>query len=183
MININNPRTAAHKLIAVFFLLFATSAFAQSRGFGAGIIAGETTGLSFKKWLTRSTAWDLALAWSLEGNNSFTVHADYLKHRWPFYDAAEGRLPLHYGIGPTVSFYDGDGKNDIGVGARVPVGLNYHIWSARVGVFVEVVPTLNLYPGTDFRIDAAIGVRYFFAAKRRARPQPPTGKTRRDGSK
>ncbi len=183
MTNISYLRTAAYKLIVVLILMFATSAFAQSRGFGAGIIAGETTGLSFKKWLTRSTAWDLALAWSLEGHNSFTVHADYLKHRWPFYEAAKGRLPLHYGVGPTVSFHNGDKDDHIGVGARVPVGLNYHMWSARVGIFAEVVPTLNLFPGTDFSVDAAIGVRYFFAAKRRARPQRPTGKIRRDGSK
>ncbi|MEE9501339.1 MAG: hypothetical protein V3V48_04650, partial [Candidatus Aminicenantaceae bacterium] len=53
---------------------------AQDRGFGLGIILGEPTGVSFKNWVGRREAFDVAVAWSFEGEGAIHIHADYLFH-------------------------------------------------------------------------------------------------------
>ncbi len=150
--------------LLIFLLLSRTPSFGQNSGFGIGLIAGEPTGVSFKNWLDSSTAWDFAVAWSIEGDNSFTLHGDYLKHRFGLFSVAKGDLPLYFGVGGTLKFNDDAGQTAFG--ARVPVGLDYHFEDLPLGAFLEVVPVLGLFPETDFRLNAAIGIRYFFGSKR-----------------
>ena len=71
-------------LSLVFFL--STAALSQDRGFGAGIILGEPTGLSAKSWLSQQNAIDLGLAYSFRHRGYFHLHADYL---WHFPDVIE----------------------------------------------------------------------------------------------
>jgi len=51
-------------LALLVILFFCTPTVAQDRGFGLGIIVGEPTGLSFKKWSGDTTAIGGAIAWS-----------------------------------------------------------------------------------------------------------------------
>ncbi len=111
-----------------------------------------------KNWLSRDTALDIALAWSFEGDNSFTIHGDYLTHRFHLISVRKGRLPVYFGLGGRIKF-DGD---DIKVGIRVPVGLNYLFENAPLDLFLEVVPRLELVPDTEVNLNAAVGIRYFF---------------------
>ena len=144
-----------------FILLFSNSIYAQGNGFGLGMILGEPTGISLKNWLGRSTAVDFAIAWSLEGKNSFTIHGDYLSHHFKWTQVESGSLPFYYGIGGSIKFTDDDAR----LGARVPLGLNYHFENLTLDLFLEFVPVLLLLPKTDFDINASIGIRYFFTRK------------------
>jgi len=149
----------------IFFFLWLLAmtlsggrAQAQESGFGLGIILGEPTGLTAKKWLSTDTALDFAAAWSFGGEDSITLHADFLQHKFNLIKIESGSLPVYYGIGGRLKF----DKNDTRLAARIPIGLNYHFEGAVLDIFVEVVPRLELVPSTEFDIGAALGVRYFF---------------------
>lgn len=137
------------------------SSRANSDGFGLGFIAGEPTGVSGKLWMGRTTALDMAVAWSSEGEgDDLQLQADHVWHDFGLLSVDEGRLPVYYGIGARVRFDDGPG--DDGVGVRFPVGLAYLFQGNKVDIFGEVVPTLEVTPDTDFDVEGGIGLRYFF---------------------
>jgi hypothetical protein len=53
-------------------------------------------------------------------------------------------------------------EDDSKVGVRVPLGMDYLLGTAPLDFFLELVPILDLAPSTDFSLNAAIGIRYFF---------------------
>ena len=138
-------------------LLLAANISGPSAGFGLGIMLGEPTGISLKSWLSRTNAWDGGLAWGLGDRGALYLHSDYLWHNFNFIPVEQGKLPLYYGIGGRVLFAD---KSHLGV--RGVVGLDYMFARAPVDIFLEIAPVLDLAPATDFSVNGAIGVRYFF---------------------
>ena len=146
------------KYITILFsIIFITQIYSQDRGTGLGIIIGEPTGFSFKHWTSSTTAFDAAIAWSFINEGAFHIHVDYLLHSFRLIDVPEGKLPFYYGIGGRLKTSD---KTRLGV--RVPLGLAYIFQTAPVDIFLEVVPILDFIPKTDFRINAALGARYYF---------------------
>lgn len=138
-------------------------------GFGLGIIVGEPTGLSLKKWTRDDRAVDAGVAWSFSENDSLHLHADYLFHRFELIAIPEinGKLPLYFGLGARVKLKEennGKGRNndDVLVGVRVPLGISYLFENAPFDIFAEVVPVLDLAPDTDFDLNAAVGTRLYF---------------------
>ena len=71
----------------------------------------------------------------------------------------KGELPVYFGLGGRVVFRE---KHDDKVGIRFPLGINYIFDNAPFDAFLEIVPILDLTPDTDFDLEAAIGIRYFF---------------------
>jgi hypothetical protein len=128
------------------------------RDFGLGVVIGDPTGLSGEKWLGQRTALDFSAAWSLESNESMELAMD---HVWYDFDAIETddhRMALHYGLGGRVQFVD-SGNDHAGI--RFPVGLTYFADRGRVGIFMQVAPTLDLAPSTDMDLQGGLGMRYF----------------------
>lgn len=136
--------------------LLPAAAPAQERGFGAGVIIGEPTGLSFKKWIGKDTAVDGAAAWSFS-NGSFHVHADYLVHNFSLFEVKRGQLGLYYGLGGRVNT-----EAELRIGFRVPVGLSYLVEGAPIDIFFEVAPLFDLAPSTKLGLSGGIGLRYYF---------------------
>lgn len=130
---------------------------AQEKDFGLGIVLGEPTGVSLKKWLGEKSAIDGALAWSFAKEGSFHLHADYLIHDFSLIQVKSGKLPVYYGIGGR---FKADGENRIGV--RIPLGISYLFEKAPIDIFFEFVPLLDLAPGTKFWLNSSIGFRYYF---------------------
>jgi hypothetical protein len=146
------------KYIAILFsIIFITQLYSQDRGTGVGIILGEPTGFSAKHWLSSTSAIDGAIAWSFIDGGAFHIHADYLLHSFRLIYVPEGKLPFYYGIGGRLKTSD-----EARLGVRVPLGLAYIFQTAPVDIFLEVVPILDFIPKTDFRINAALGARYYF---------------------
>ena len=143
-------------IIAFLAMLLSFSLQAQDSGLGIGVMLGEPTGLSAKIWTTRQMALDAGLAWSFFGNGYLRIHSDLLWHREVF-EVDSGRLPIYYGVGAKLLL-----ASDLGFGIRVPVGIAYYFDEAPVDIFVELVPGLDLLPGTALDLDLAIGARYFF---------------------
>lgn len=146
-------------LFALALLLAAPAAsIAQRQGFGLGIIVGEPTGISMKKWLSTKTAFDVAVAWSFARESSFHVHADYLVHAFDEFDTDE-EVPLYYGIGGRLKSSNG---GDARLGVRGVVGIGYFFREAPIDLFFEVAPILDVAPRTELSINGGFGARYFF---------------------
>ena len=124
---------------------------------GLGLIAGNPTGISFKYFTSTTTAIDAAAAWSFS-DEWVLIHSDYLWHNFGDIAVDKGQLPWYYGLGGWVAF----GEDDVFAGGRVPVGLEYLFAGNDIDVFLEVAAGLSVVPDTDFYVDAAIGVRFFF---------------------
>ena len=124
------------KLILIAFVsLFSVGVFAQDSGLGLGVIFGEPTGLSAKMWTSDRTAIDAAAAWSFVGTGWLHIHADFLVHNFDLINVSEGSLPVYFGVGAYVGL-----SSDLGLGARVPVGIAYHFEGAPVEAFFELAP-------------------------------------------
>lgn len=151
-------------VIVLTAILFYSNAVAEGGNFGLGIIIGEPTGFSAKLWTGNNTALDGAVAWSFIGNNDnnnhnrvLHVHADFLYHNFNLFKVEKGRVPLYYGFGGRIKF-----QEESRVGIRIPVGLEYIFERNYVDMFLEIVPLFDLTPETEFGINGAIGIRYFF---------------------
>jgi len=139
------------------------------QGFGIGLMVGEPTGLSAKKWLSETTALTSAAAWFFSGNDSFQLHADYLWHNFDLIKLEEfkGRFAVYYGVGARIKWKEDDsgkGRDDdrTTAGIRVPAGLSYLFSEVPLDLFAEIVPVLDIAPDTDFDIGVALGARYYF---------------------
>lgn len=151
-------------LLSFLFLALAivpnTQAQIGGNAFGAGVIFGEPTGLSAKWFRGNDRALDLAVAWSTGRFGSLHVHGDYLIHRYDLISVDSGKLPVYYGIGARMRF--ADNNHDSHLGIRVPVGLAYQFANDPFEIFFEVVPVIDLMPGTGFDANGGFGVRYYF---------------------
>ncbi|HOP29965.1 MAG TPA: hypothetical protein P5120_13640 [Spirochaetota bacterium] len=158
-----NVRVAA----ALFSILISSwsSIFAASGDFGAGFILGEPTGLTAKYFITGTDAVDSGLGASY--HNGFYIYADYLKH-FPEVFPVDG-LALYVGAGAGFHHHnrddegrhhDGDDYNSLE--CRIPVGLEYTLQKAPLGIFLELVPALEIIPDIDSDIRGGLGLRYYF---------------------
>jgi hypothetical protein len=131
----------------------------QDKGFGAGVMIGEPTGLSAKYWLDGNKALDFGLAYSfVHYNGALSMHVDYIYHSFDVIKS-KYRFPLYYGFGARIRLVD---NADNSLGARGVIGIAWLSDEAPFDVFVEVVPVFNLFPETALNLDAAIGARYYF---------------------
>lgn len=144
-------------LLLLAILVFPIVSMAQDSGFGAGIVVGEPTGLSFKNWVSPRGAVDFAVAWSFGNDDALHVHIDYLFHNFSLFNVEKGDLVFYYGIGGRVK---AEKKSRIGI--RIPIGVSYLFERDPVEIFFELGPILDLSPGTEFFVTGGIGFRYYF---------------------
>lgn len=150
-------------ITAIILCLASSTATAQGRGFGLGLIVGEPTGLSAKLWQSRQSAFDFAAAWSFSDEAALHLHGDFLRHAFGLIEVEKGKLPVYYGIGLRVKMSDDEDADDVSLGIRIPVGLDYlFAGGTPLDVFLEVVPILDLAPDTDVTLNASLGMRYWF---------------------
>ena len=144
------------KITFLLLIFLAFSTIVKAQNFGLGIILGEPTGLSAKVKLTDKTALDFALAYSFVNYGAMHIHGDWI---YNFADLSP-EVNAYVGIGGRIKFSSGD--NNTAFAARVPVGLDWEPKSTPIDVFGELVPMMDLTPSTNFRINAAVGIRYWF---------------------
>lgn len=129
-----------------------------SESFGAGVSIGEPTGLTAKRWLTRTRAVDLALGFDLSGQDDrFEVHGDHLWHFPLKMSNLEGRPSLYVGLGGRLLT-----GHDARVGVRGPLGASYLFPKQPIELFAEITPLLDLTPDADIRVNGGVGARYYF---------------------
>jgi hypothetical protein len=142
------------RILGISLLLVAATAWGS---FELGVILGEPTGISGKAWTGATTAIDGAVAWSLSGANQMHIHGDFLIHDFGLLGASDRSVPFYYGIGGRIVSAD-----ETSLGARIPVGVGYYPPDIPLGLFLELVPVLDLLPDVELDMDGAVGVRYVF---------------------
>jgi hypothetical protein len=183
--------TTRHKAITVIMALGLTVLFARAEetarqeadasaqeqvrnGLGVGIIVGEPTGISTKKWITDKAAIDAVAAWSFADFDSFQIHVDYLLHNYDLIKTKDlpGSFAVYYGVGGRIKLKgsnEGKGKGsndeDARFGVRIPLGISYVFKESPVELFSEVVPILDVVPETKFGLSLGLGARYYFNLK------------------
>ena len=147
-------------LVIPLIVFLATNSLAiERKKFGIGVIAGEPTGITGKYMIDNNNAIDAGVGWETSGDNEFHIYGDYLYHLYDLIKVSHGELPLYFGVGAR--FIDRDKKDDK-FGVRIPVGIEYLFEKVSLGVFLELVPVLELTPDTDFDLKGGIGIRFFF---------------------
>ncbi len=144
--------------LACWLLIPPTAVMAGPHDFGLGMILGEPSGISGKLWLSRTTAFDGAVAWSAAGDDELHLQGDFVWHDFGLIGVDRGALPVYYGVGGRLRLDEGRDR----IGVRVPVGLAYIFEDGRFDLFMEVAPILDLAPRTDVEAAAGFGVRFFF---------------------
>lgn len=129
--------------------------YQRSRGIGA--ILGDPTGISVSYRVSQSNAFSGAAAWHLRDNPKLHLHLDYLFYRFNILEVDRGALPLYFGAGGRLRF-----DNDNKLGIRFPAGIAYHFDNDPFELFLEIVPILEVIPGTSITGNSGIGVRYYF---------------------
>jgi len=158
-------------LLTFSIVALGTAHAEPKKGLGIGIVIGEPTGLSLKKWISNDRAIDGGLAWSFSENDSMQLHADYLIHRFDLFSSrgAKGKLALYYGLGARIKLKEGNDEkdkkkndDDVLVGVRVPLGITYLLTGDPIDLFAEIVPVLSVIPDTGFDLNASVGIRFYF---------------------
>jgi hypothetical protein len=144
-------------VLMLLVLSLVSVVMAEEGKFGIGVILGEPTGLSMKMLMSKTTAIAGALAWSFSGAGYLDSHADYLCYKYDLIKVKKGELPVYFGPGVHIGF-----GSSILLGIRGVVGMDYIFSNAPWDIFIEVVPILELIPGTGLGFNTAIGTRYFF---------------------
>ncbi len=130
---------------------------------GAGFILGSPSGITGKLFLDKSNAVDVGLG--VASGDGFYLYGDYLRHFSGVFPV--DNLVLYFGIGPGYHRYERKNKRDENevenrLEARLPIGLEYVVDKAPLGVFIELAPALRVSPDIDFDVRGGIGLRYYF---------------------
>jgi len=148
----------SYLFLFVFILLFSCFGFAQQKGFGLGIIAGEPTGLSAKYFTSNGNAFDFGLGYSFtSSDNLLHLYIDYIFHNKSLIQSEEN-FTIYYGPGVRLKIR----KENSRLGARGVIGINWLPKDAPFDVFFELAPVLDLIPETRLDLSGGVGARYFF---------------------
>lgn len=120
---------------------------AEEKGLGVGVVIGEPTGLTVKKWINEVQAIDVALGWSLVGESPFTyIHMEHLWHSSLFFA----------GVGVRLKQVSGSAQ----AGLRIPLGVNLLV--RPIEVYGEAVPTVAINSSMALTVNVGFGARVYF---------------------
>jgi hypothetical protein len=140
--------------------------------FGLGAVLGDPTAVTAKVWTHPDEAFDVGIGYDL--NNFFLIDADYLWH-FPEWFAKtsvhKGTLMPYIGVGgilwvntasnrATPTYFTNNGS--VGIGVRVPVGIEWLPGKPPLGLFAELVPGVGLVPGVFAFLQGGVGARFYF---------------------
>jgi hypothetical protein len=150
--------------------LYTADLFAQQTDWSAGLVLGEPTGLVIRKELNEPLALHGTFAWSFGSYFASALDAVYyFKNIAGFPPELRRNLSFYVGGGAIVlvSLKDDPGRDldatgDMGLGLRIPLGIEWQFRPAPVSVFLEIAPAMGLYPGTFGFFNAGLGAVYKF---------------------
>jgi hypothetical protein len=160
-------------LSLLIFTLTQKSNAAESSGIGVGILLGSPTAITAKYWLDRQAALDAGIAFAL--SDYFLFYGDYLFHYPGAFKQKNkfvNELSPYVGVGGIVAFansnridndrYLGRTTGTLGLGVRIPFGIEWIPSKLPIGVFLELVPGISIIPATSVLFQGGLGIRYYF---------------------
>jgi hypothetical protein len=150
------------KYILVVSLIIPGLLFGQR--LGLGVIAGSPTGLSFKYLLSQRSAFSAHAGWSFVGAKGVHLTGDY-QYLFPMViETAEGTsisdMTPYIAAGGRFRFKETEEDDtEFHLGLRIGGGVEYSI--DRFGIFLELLPVVDLIPETDFDFEGGIGFLFY----------------------
>lgn len=152
------------KLLILAALLIPGLSLGQN--LGLGVVIGSPTGLSLKYMLSTRAAFSAHAGWSFIGDKGIHLTGDY-QYLFPMViETAERKsisdLTPYIAAGGRFRFKEDEEteESEFHLGLRIGGGAEYFI--SRFGIFLEVVPVVNLIPETDFDLEGGIGFLFYF---------------------
>ena len=159
--------------VLVVFSSDKVMAKSAQQNFGLGVLLGAPTAITGKYWLNNEVAIDGGLAFSF--SDYVLIYADYLIHyprpfnltekfftELSFYVGAGGNLVTTTNERTTTDNYLGKKSGSLGLGVRIPFGLEWMPAQPSLGFFAEIVPGISVVPATSVLVQGGFGVRYYF---------------------
>jgi hypothetical protein len=152
------------KKISILFLAFLP-VLLLGQNLGLGVVVGSPTGLSMKYLLGRQSALSMHAGWSFINEKGIHITGDY-QYLFPMViETAEGTsisdLTPYIAAGGRFRFKEDENEESkFHFGLRIGGGVEYLI--SRFGIFLEIVPVVDLVPSTDFDIEGGLGFLFYF---------------------
>ncbi len=138
-----------------------------------GIQLGDPSGFTFKSYSDEKKALDLGLSYSF---SSFMIIYGDMLYQWPIHGiwgkSKAPTYPLYFylGMGGVIfistdstrrdgKFYTNSGDS-LGLGIRIPFGLEKRIDSTPFAVYIEIAPGIGVIPSTFGFAQFGIGGRF-----------------------
>lgn len=155
---------------------FGGKRFEANKTFGLGLELGAPFGITGKYFYSESKAIDFGVGddYNVFGYHGLYLYADHLWHPASLASTEDFELPFYIGVGGAFFAFDDvrDPQTRSGddLAARVPVGIAFDLNNVPLDIFVQIVPSLDLFFNTPagydrtffLFIDGSIGIRYWF---------------------
>lgn len=169
--------TAAFALPAGAIADVASTVAPAGKTVGVGVELGAPTSLNVKFMVAPNQGIVLGIGGGIWYDYSLSLHTDYLWH--PLVGQFNsGSFSAFAGVGawtslgfggpnykaPHFGYYQPfySGVEPVALGARVPLGLTVAFNEVPVEVFVEVVPSLEVFPAIGVFGQGGLGARFYF---------------------
>lgn len=154
------------KKMLIVLLMIMPAALAAGN-LGVGVILGSPTGLSLKYLVSQSSALSAHAGWSFINTAGIHVTADY-QHLFPVVFTTEEGATIddftpYIAVGGRFRFKEVEGVEDdteFHLGVRMGGGIEYNV--SRFGIFLEVMPVVDVIPSTDFDLEGGLGFLFYF---------------------
>ncbi len=139
------------KLMVVIALFVSTLSY----GFGLGLQLGSTGVITGKEERSADRTFKGSMGWNTrKGENKIIFTGDYVIQNLNFSKIDNERIVGYAGIGGKI-------ETSADFGVRFPLGVAWHAKLDPLEVYLEVAPTLYIYPSTEMGLDGALGVLWY----------------------
>lgn len=158
------------KYFFLFSLLLSSHAFASK---AIGFILGSPTAIVGQHQVSEKESYQGGLAFSYD--DSFLIFVDKLFHYPGSIQASDSfirSLTPYFGVGGAIAItndsrrkddgYFGKDDGDIGMGVRVPLGIEWKGHNPPLRVYFEIAPGISLFPETSAHFMGGLGLKYWF---------------------
>jgi hypothetical protein len=131
---------------------------------GIGVVAGSTTGLTSKLYLTDRNALAVTLG-AYNFHPGVSVQGDWLYQAFELAHSPSLVIPVYVGGGTRISQWEHGDHMHTDVALRAPVGIEAQLLLAPIDFFLESAVDVNVLSSDVHRrvaLTAALGMRYFF---------------------
>lgn len=160
-----------NKLSFILFIFLSLTVKADNLGFG--FILGNPTAITGQWVQSKETSYQAGFSFSYD--DSFLVFADRLFHMPGTFKTTEqfiNELVPYVGIGGALAvttkdrrtqdgYFDKD-EGSVGLGVRVPIGIEWKNSDPNISVYFEIAPGISIFPETSAQFMGGLGLRYFF---------------------
>jgi len=123
---------------------------------GLGLQLGSTGAIIGKEYRDEPETWKGSMGWDLKGQTNLVLTGDYVIQEKDMGQLRNQDIRGYYGAGIYFS-------TSSVIAGRIPLGLSWLPNSKNLEVFIELAPSLAIYPSTEVYVTANIGALWYLS--------------------